>query len=99
MRPRPARAVRTLGCLAAAAVLAAGAVPAHAATGVLALNGAEHRDPRGCLPLESVPAAVDNRTDETVFVLSGADCTGEVTAVLLPGEADPAVRGAGVYAP
>ncbi|MBV2362323.1 hypothetical protein ACFPZ0_14230 [Streptomonospora nanhaiensis] len=99
MRPRPARAARALGCLAAAAVLAAGAAPAHAATGVLAVNGAEHTDPRGCLPLEAAPAAVDNRTDQTVFVLAEPDCTGEVTAVLLPGEADPAVRGAAVYAP
>ncbi|WP_461000639.1 hypothetical protein [Streptomonospora sediminis] len=88
------------GLAAAAALAVLPAAPANAATGVLTINGTDRVDPAGCHTLDAGPYKVANRTDATVFIVSGRDCTGEVRGVLLPGQTGTGQGpGGGVFAP
>ncbi|MEU1124647.1 hypothetical protein ABZ371_14025 [Streptomyces sp. NPDC005899] len=79
-------ATTALGAFAAAAVLALTVSgSAYAAEGVLTVNGAEHKDPSGCYPVERYPSSVTNHTDAIAEVHSGPDCTGPVEELLRPG--------------
>ncbi|MEU9608187.1 hypothetical protein [Streptomyces sp. NPDC048057] len=92
------RLASTLGVLVAAATLAV-AVPqsAFAANGDLILNGVVHHDPSGCFDSTRRPLFVDNRTDEYVYVFTGADCTGRVVEVVPPDERAVSEFGSSVY--
>ncbi|MFD7612458.1 hypothetical protein [Streptomyces sp. NPDC059828] len=81
------RALRVLGACAAALALALTAPgTAHAANGVLIIDGARYIAPSGCHPLgDFVPSKVANYTDEVAFVWSGSFCDGRVTAAVMPG--------------
>ncbi|WP_131098028.1 hypothetical protein [Streptomonospora litoralis] len=87
------------GIAAAGALAAVGAAPAAAADGVLNVDGTDYADPSGCHPLTGGPYRVANHTDETVFILSRRDCTGEVVGVLLPGETGRGPAAGAVFAP
>ncbi|MFD7338387.1 hypothetical protein ACFV98_20615 [Streptomyces violascens] len=82
------RMATALGVFTAAAALALGApTAAYAAHGFLVVDGVAHQDPSGCFPLgDFVPPVVSNHTDAIAEVHSGADCTGQVTWLIYPGE-------------
>ncbi|MFD4409196.1 hypothetical protein ACFVXW_09715 [Streptomyces sp. NPDC058251] len=76
-----------LGTLAAASLLALTVpVSAHAAEGVLLINNVAHEDPSGCYDSDHLPMSVANNTDGVATVFSEAGCTGQVTAIVHPGE-------------
>lgn len=93
------RAVRVLGTCAAALTLALAAPgAAQAADGALVIDGALHLAPSGCYPLgDFVPSSVGNFTDEPAFVWSGPFCDGQVTGVVLPGQAVQPAPGMSLY--
>ncbi|MFD5271535.1 hypothetical protein [Streptomyces sp. NPDC058335] len=72
----------------AARVLLAVAVPtsAHAAEGVLIVNGVAHENPSGCFPVDWFPSSVTNHTDAIAEVHSGPGCGGAVEWLVYPGE-------------
>ncbi|MFD3546320.1 hypothetical protein ACFWUW_12030 [Streptomyces sp. NPDC058655] len=82
------RTATAAGAVAAAAALAL-SVPgtAHAAHGLLVIDGAAHLDPGGCYPLgDFAPPVVSNHTDSVVALWSGDDCSGRVERLIEPGE-------------
>ncbi len=83
---RRRRMAKRLGVLAAAAVLAL-SVPdtAHAAEGVLTINGTPHLNPRGCYPIDWFPSSVVNDTRSIAEVHTGPGCTGQVEELVYPG--------------
>ncbi|MEV0317715.1 hypothetical protein ACIBKX_03885 [Streptomyces sp. NPDC050658] len=76
-----------LGAVAAAAALAF-AVPgsAHAAEGVLVINGQAHENPSGCYDIDRFPSSVANHTDAIAEVHSGRHCSGRVERLVFPDE-------------
>ncbi len=76
-----------LGTFAASALLAV-AVPtsAHAAEGVLIINGSTHENPSGCFPVDSFPSSVTNHTDALAEIHTGPGCGGPVEWLVYPGE-------------
>lgn len=88
----------SLGSLMAAVTLAF-AVPgsAVAAEGVLVVNDAAYDDPSGCYDTDTRPLSVSNHTDETVLVFSEPGCSGEVIALVSPGESTVSEFGSSVY--
>jgi hypothetical protein len=81
------RVATTLGTIAATTMLAL-AVPgsAHAAEGVLTINGAAYENPSGCYTVDWFPTSVTNDTDAIAEVHSGPECTGPVEWLVYPGE-------------
>ncbi|MFJ3879208.1 hypothetical protein ACIPW5_17320 [Streptomyces sp. NPDC090077] len=82
------RTARLLGACAAAAALAL-ATPstAHAAQGILFIDGAPNGNPSGCFPLgDFAPSEVVNFTDGVAWVWSGPACDGRVVQAILPGQ-------------
>ncbi|MGW1990448.1 hypothetical protein [Embleya sp. NPDC001921] len=79
-------------CAAATVMTSATATSAHAAEGVLIINGTLHEDPSGCIGVGSQPQPLDvvNDTDRAVDVYSGANCTGARVLTLQPGVEDSA---------
>jgi hypothetical protein len=75
------------GSLATAGALTLGlAGSAWAASGTLAINGQQYRDPSGCYNSDIWPLRVGNYTDTPAFVYDGPDCDGSVVAVVHPGD-------------
>jgi hypothetical protein len=93
------RVLTTIGTLTAALLLAATpTVSAHAAEGVLTINGTMHRDPSGCYRITGFfPYSVQNRTDQSATVHTGARCDGEQLAVVWPGGTHAGELGHSVY--
>ncbi|MFF8097923.1 hypothetical protein [Streptomyces sp. NPDC016675] len=76
-----------LGTFAASALLAV-AVPtsAHAAEGVLIVNGSAYENPSGCFQVDSFPSSVTNHTDAIAEIHAGPGCGGPVEWLVYPGE-------------
>ncbi|GAA5058615.1 hypothetical protein HNP84_005479 [Thermocatellispora tengchongensis] len=94
------RIASTLATVAAAGMLAL-SLPsaAHAANGVLLLNGELYFDPSGCYPSDRWPLAVRNDTDQVVAIYETPDCTGEVLEFVFPDESSISEFGNSVYVP
>jgi hypothetical protein len=73
-----------LGSLAAAAMLSL-ALPgtAHAAKGSIVIDNRDFSNPSGCYHMSS---SVTNKTAQTVNILSGPGCTGELAVAVPPGQ-------------
>lgn len=56
------------------------------AEGMLVLNGQSIQNPSGCYNSEMWPMRVDNRTDTGAAVYDIADCKGEITDTVQPGQ-------------
>ncbi|MEV5576713.1 hypothetical protein AB0L06_42375 [Spirillospora sp. NPDC052269] len=71
----------------AATVTFGAAAAAHAADGVLIIDGSAHRNPHGCFPLgDYVASTVVNKTDTDVKVWSDYGCKGRAAGLIRPGE-------------
>jgi type 1 fimbria pilin len=88
----------TLAAATAAALLAL-SVPsaAHAANGVLYVNGQSHVKPSGCYFSYNWPLAVANHTDEIALIFDSPDCTGADPDFVYPGERKVFEFGRSVY--
>ncbi len=72
---------------AALALAVALATSAHAARGVLTINGTWYPDPSGCVNGIGYPNYdVDNQTDQTAKIIDGVRCRGDVVKLVPPGE-------------
>ncbi|WP_281689222.1 hypothetical protein [Pseudonocardia thermophila] len=94
------RIITIIGSLAAAGLLAL-VVPgsAHAADGVLIINGVAYAQPSGCYHSHRWPLVVDNRADEYATIYAGPFCEGEQLAYVHPGERAVSPLGSSVYIP
>ncbi|MET8542100.1 hypothetical protein ABZW03_15790 [Kitasatospora sp. NPDC004799] len=93
------RLATVLGALAAAGTMAL-ALPhaAFAAHGQLVIAPATIvKDPSGCYNAQVVPLILRNETDESATVYDGANCTGQVIAVVPPGGHTTQEFGSSVY--
>ncbi len=82
------RLTTSLGSLAAGVLLAL-AVPAagaHAADGVLIINGVQQTNPQGCITNSASPAVIQllNLTDRAAVVYAMPDCQGAPVALVTP---------------
>ncbi|MFC5187213.1 hypothetical protein [Actinomadura harenae] len=70
-----------------AAVALSAATPALAARGTLRIGTRTYNNPaRGCYNSDIWPLFVTNRTNITVFVYEGANCTGHSLSAVGPGK-------------
>ncbi|WP_049569969.1 hypothetical protein [Nonomuraea sp. SBT364] len=91
------RITTALAALAAAGAVLAPIAPAHAAGGVLVIDGEPYFDPSGCYLGERRPLVVENHTDGPAYVFSSPYCDGDVVDVLLPGDSAVSEFGTSVF--
>ncbi|MGA5198749.1 hypothetical protein [Streptomyces exfoliatus] len=89
------RFVAALGVVAAAAVCVS-APQAHAASGVLVVNGQVYADPHGCYPAGGFFVTVTNNTDRTAYIYPNGGCWGQHEGWVLPG-GHASMNGASVF--
>ncbi|MFJ8850661.1 hypothetical protein [Streptomyces sp. NPDC102437] len=92
------RALTAFGTLAAAAMLSvSGTQSASAAQGDLVVNGTVHSDPSGCYPSDRLPLTVENYTNDLAVIFQGADCSGPILGIVLPGSSGVSEFGGSVF--
>ncbi|MEO3872762.1 hypothetical protein ABGB18_28440 [Nonomuraea sp. B12E4] len=92
------RIVSALGAVVAAGMLITAApTAAHAANGVLLINGEIFIDPSGCYPSDRWPLEVRNHTDQVALIFDTPDCTGSSPELVFPDQSTISEFGSSVY--